>query len=667
MKEKMLIGLLVLSTLLFITPVKASSESIVVYALPYEFYEKIPLTAVSYPAHQWMSSIFVGLYQRDQFNDRYFSPLLADTPPKIELNGTDFYSSTITMRFTIHLQTGLFFSNGDPLTADDVVYSYRMLLMPNYSTINTYNAMTNILWDNNSVYNLDDYTVVIETQIQWAAYYNLLSVYVYPKEVYQPAIDSGLTITQIEEQYEDYLIGAGPFAFDRNHSNDTMITVVKNPYWSGHPQYADKIVFKTFQTKDQVLPEFYAGNVHIIDQAFMLTPNDLNDTSTVTTENVTDTAWKEMSFNHMHPVFGDTAQQDQFIGKNYTDYYNYDDFTVTSYWYDQGVFDENARRERARLVRQAIDTIIPREKICNESTKPLIPAATIWPPTAHGYDPNIQPRAYNVQEARNLMTQAGFNYSTLEYDEIQDTYRTYFFNFTLLIPTSSVNVDPWTGYISDYLGKIGIGVKTILDNWGNIGPRLFAYPPNNYPIPLHDQGGYDVIIVGYRDGIDFDPYGLYETYSWIWNGGFNWYNWYDLAYDPLSEKYETTIDYKARENIAHEIQNYYHYQVIVSAIYYPVELWGYNKELQGYDTVLLSHGEQQWEYVGYNTNTQPTTTSGETPQPTTTPSTSTNTSQSQVTTKSNLALNNYFLLSTMIMVLATGSLMRRKQRKQRIG
>ena len=513
------------------------------------------------------------------------------------------------MRFTIHLRSGLAFSNGDPLTADDVVYSYQLLLLWDEFSIGDDYYWHQFFAGNNSIYKLDDYTVVIESKLFTPQYYYLLSCFIYPEEVYKPAIDSGMTFLDFEEQYEEFLIGAGPFMLESLDSENNIVTVVKNEQWSGSPQQADKIIFKGIQNKENALLELREGKVHIMDSNYNVQIDELREWAKVNLVNLTKPSWRELSFNHLHPVFGDTAQQDQFIDKTYS----YEDsvYTVSSYWYDRGVIDEDSRREKARLVRQAIDTIVPRKWICeNVLLGDGIPGVTIWPPTTIGWIQNLTVREYDVNKARGLMTQAGFDYNNLVYNPTDDTYQAFFFNITLLKLIRNESKDSRiVQALIDSFQKIGIGLKVVEGNWDIIGPRTFGYPAEDEPVPLFDQGGYDAMLIGYSsDGIDFNPFGFYESNNWVKDGGFNWYNWYDPTYDSLAEKYVSALNYEEIEILASKIQNYYYTNVIVSVMYYPQMHLGFNKELRGYDPVLLANAEQQWEYVGFDVASSPTTT-----------------------------------------------------------
>jgi len=96
---------------------------------------------------------------------------------------------------------------------------------------------------------------------------------------------------------------------------------------------------------------------------------------------------QELGFNMLHPVFGTGV--DTPLGQQ----------------------DPSRAAEAARYVRQALSHLIPRQNIINTILGGFgTPAATVAIlPLTSGYDPNIQAHPYDVEMAKTLLAQAGYD------------------------------------------------------------------------------------------------------------------------------------------------------------------------------------------------------------------------------------------------------------------
>jgi len=160
-------------------------------------------------------------------------------------------------------------------------------------------------------------------------------------------------------------------------------------------------------------------------------------------------------------------------------------------------------------------------------------------------------------DARSLMMSVGFDYNDLIYNLDTDTYNSYFFNVTLLSPSSSPIRHIWSVYLDQSLPKIGIGVtEHVNTGWGEIVPRTFGWSSNTL-VPLWDDGGYDIFFIGYRWSFDYDPQYLYDTYGLCDTGSCdNWYNFVNTIITDLVDLYVRELDNNARITLAHQIQDF---------------------------------------------------------------------------------------------------------------
>ena len=156
-----------------------STEKVLVYAMPYNFTDFNVFTTFSYANLQWMSTIFAGIYERDSDIGHSFAPLLADSNPivtKIENN------DTYAMKVRVTLKEGLKFSDGNPLTAEDVKYTYQLHMTRALHSI-SYGSFGWIMRGNDSIVVVDDRTIDFYLRFQYAFYQGIISTWVLPKHI----------------------------------------------------------------------------------------------------------------------------------------------------------------------------------------------------------------------------------------------------------------------------------------------------------------------------------------------------------------------------------------------------------------------------------------------------------------------------------------------------
>lgn len=118
------------------------------------------------------------------------------------LLSTDAYTGEVTPRlaksfevknnreYIIHLRRGLKWSDGKPLTADDVVFTWRDIVLGGFGNTST---RDNLYIDGKlpTVTKIDDYTVKFITPVAFAPFLRQLSVPIAPKHVLAPVLKKG--------------------------------------------------------------------------------------------------------------------------------------------------------------------------------------------------------------------------------------------------------------------------------------------------------------------------------------------------------------------------------------------------------------------------------------------------------------------------------------------
>lgn len=159
------------------------------------------------------------------------------------------------LTYTYKLREGLKWSDGEPLTAEDVAWN-----------VNTGRDQE---WDNmlSTVINLDakvidDRTVEITSSVPDPKLPNM-DVYLVPKHIWEPiATDYDATV-----EYEALDgVGSGPFVISEFTKGQSVVMVANPNYWgwNGEKPPIDKVIFQTFANPDAMVAALQQGELDAI-------------------------------------------------------------------------------------------------------------------------------------------------------------------------------------------------------------------------------------------------------------------------------------------------------------------------------------------------------------------------------------------------------------------
>jgi ABC-type transport system substrate-binding protein len=125
------------------------------------------------------------------------------------------------------------------------------------------------------------------------------------------------------------------------------------------------------------------------------------------------------------------------------------------------------------------------------------------------------------------------------------------FHVTLTVPSTNPSRQAWSEIIYNNMLAVGIDVDRVIQDWGTIYDRALD-PPPDVRGKIFDEGGYDMLFVGYAMSTDPDPFALYHS-SQV-PPGQNYYNWENAENDELCEKIKVTVDETERLEYVKEWQ-----------------------------------------------------------------------------------------------------------------
>jgi peptide/nickel transport system substrate-binding protein len=171
------------------------------------------------------SKVFDGLISRDA--NLQLVPALARAVPTSSADG---------LTWTARLRPGVRFSDGTPLSASDVVFTYQSVINPAVSSTiaSNYDALAVVAAP-------DDHTVVFTLKYPYAPFGQRLALGIVPKKAF-----NGVDINTAP--FNTAPIGTGPYTVAEWRKGDRMVLKANERYWDGAP--AIKTATVVFVTDD---------------------------------------------------------------------------------------------------------------------------------------------------------------------------------------------------------------------------------------------------------------------------------------------------------------------------------------------------------------------------------------------------------------------------------
>ncbi len=261
------------------------------------------------------------------------------------------------LSYTFKLRQGVKFTDGTEFTAEDVIASWNIIMDPEFG------AYDQTGWrDIATVEALDPYTVVMTTSFVTAPFISQVGNYpLCPKS----AIDKGVEAFTQEFSVKPY--GTGPYMVTE-YSPQQQVVLDKNPdYWGGNP-HLDRIILRMVPDTNTFMVQLQTGEL------------DMAGSSTTVDATRVEEALQYPGLRvYEHPTMAWRHLDIKIIG--------------------------HLRRTK---VRQALDFATPSQMIIDQLLLGrATPAVADQAPGTWAYNPNIQPRPYDLAQAEALLTEAG--------------------------------------------------------------------------------------------------------------------------------------------------------------------------------------------------------------------------------------------------------------------
>ena len=441
--------------------------------------------------------------------------------------------------YVFKMREGAKWSNGDPVTAHDFVYSWKRLVSPGlaceyayqlFYLVNAEKYYKGEITDFNEVgvKAIDDKTLEVRLNNPVPFFLSLLthhSLYPVHKATIEKfgKIDSRVSKWTLPGNF----VGNGPFVLKKWELNK-VIVVEKNPlYWNSSIVRLDEIHFYPIDNEQTEERMFRSGQLHL--------------TNAVPTEKIEVYKEKSPELIHIDPYLG-------------------------TYFYRLNTLKEPFNDPR---VRRALAMSIDRKQIVEKVTKGgQIPAYAITPPDTMGFTPKAA-IPYDIEGARKLLAEAGYPDGN-GFPECELMYNT-----------------------MDAHRKIAVAIQQMWKKALNINITLSN---QDWKVYLDRERTMNYTISrGSWIGDYPDPNTFLDM--WVTDGGNNRTGWSNRVYDDLIAK-AAAADREERYGYFQQAEEVLADEVPVIPVYTYTRVYLKHPEVKGWFPNILDHHPYQYVYLG---------------------------------------------------------------------
>lgn len=156
--------------------------------------------------------------------------------------------------YTIYLKHGVAWHDGQPFTADDVVFTIRSIQTPDYGSplLNAFQGV--------EVSKIDDYTVTFKLKQPYAPFLSSLTVGMVPHHVWENVAPKNAALA--EQMLKP--VGTGPYKFSkittrRKTGEIISLELIRNPAYFGSRPYLDSIIFTFYPSHEEAFQALESG------------------------------------------------------------------------------------------------------------------------------------------------------------------------------------------------------------------------------------------------------------------------------------------------------------------------------------------------------------------------------------------------------------------------
>src|SRR3954452_10694880 len=215
------------------------------------------------------------------------------SPTKTGGLAEDWSTSPDGLTWTFKIRSGVMWSDGVPLTAHDIAYTYNRILDggPEAVTWGSYLKSVDTITAPN------DQTVVLKLS-EPNAVLPLLPMPILPEHVWKNVDEDAVKTYPNEPTDGKPVVGSGPFELIEGKADGDIYRFQPNPnYWGGEPNVGE-VDYRVFRSQDTLVQALQAGEIDFAEGVTPLQIDKLkSDSSNITTVLGNSPSFDEIAFN----------------------------------------------------------------------------------------------------------------------------------------------------------------------------------------------------------------------------------------------------------------------------------------------------------------------------------------------------------------------------------
>jgi peptide/nickel transport system substrate-binding protein len=217
---------------------------------------------------------------------------MEDMSPQPTGLATSWDTSDDGLTWTFSIRDGVTWSDGEPLTAKDIAYTYNRILDGGPEAASWSSYLTSVT----KVIASDDRTVVL-TLKKPNAVLPLLPIPIVPEHVWKDVGDKDVKSYANEPQGGRPVVGSGPFRLVEGTAGGSTYRFEANPdYWKGAPHIGE-VDFRVYKSEDPAVQALIKGEVDFVEGITPLQVKALQNREGITAINGDSPGFDEIAFN----------------------------------------------------------------------------------------------------------------------------------------------------------------------------------------------------------------------------------------------------------------------------------------------------------------------------------------------------------------------------------
>ncbi|HQB50912.1 MAG TPA: ABC transporter substrate-binding protein [bacterium] len=505
---------------------------------------------------RYINPLYSSINQTDRDLSRliYSSLLTRDSLGKLTNDLAESYQvSPDGLVYTIKLRDNVLWSNGNKLTAEDVVFTYNAIIDSAYGSP-LFNSLNGV-----EITKLDDLTIKFTLGQSYNAFLDLLTIGIMPAELWGqvPAESASLADLNLKP------IGSGPYQF-KSLTKDRAGTIKSyqlaiNPNYFGQKPYIEELTFKFFANYDELVAALNDGSIDGATYLPQITAQKLLTTS----------RYKLNYFNTPQLV---------------------------------GVFiNENDTLLKNTKIRQALALALDKNQLLlqNNNLVSRLAAGPILKNNQY-YDKDLPRWDFDTAKAAQLLLDDGWQLKTITEDDLtkakQDLEQETNDNSQAKL-IAELGIGQWLQKNNQYLA-LNLTVvnepdyiataEWLQQSWKKIGINinLDIIDPEDINKQIIRQKSYSLLVYGQNLGSENDLTALWHS-SQSGPSGFNLSNYRNEKVDKALETLRTSTDQAGRQQAAKDLQTQINTDLPGIFLYNSSHLYIQNKKIKGLATDFI--------------------------------------------------------------------------------